>query len=240
MHPSKIALIELKRLESISQNKNPTNWEKDNNEILKVSSLNCRSLKKHFQDILTDEVLLKSDFIGLQEIWLNNDESEADLEIPGYNLHINSNGKGKGIASYYKKEVFFPVKDVKKTFMQLSHFSSSTVDIIVLYRSQQGHMEEMNEHLQQMLSEEKPQLIIGDFNHCYLNKASNSTRNFLEINNFRQLIMEPTHIEGNILDQAYMRDVNRTLEITGETHSKYYTDHKGIALMIKNVRNKAS
>ena len=84
-----------------------------------------------------------------------------------------------------------------------------------------------------MKTEDKPQLILGDFNFCHMDKTFNLTKNFLEKDKFKQLITEPTHIEGNLLDQAYWRDTNRALEVAAETHSKYYTDHKGLALIIK-------
>ena len=47
------------------------------------------------------------------------------------------------------------------------------------------------------------------------------------------LIDKPTHIEGNILDQAHLHDIERTLTATASLHSKYYTDHKGIAVIVK-------
>ena len=78
-----------------------------------------------------------------------------------------------------------------------------------------------------------PQLIIGDFNFCYLNKTLNITRHHLEGRKFSQLVKKPTHIEGSLLDQAYMRDTSNLMKITVETQSKYYTDHKGIALTLE-------
>ena len=87
-----------------------------------------------------------------------------------------------------------------------------------------------------MQSEKKPQLILGDFNFCYLDKTYKSTRHFLKKENFCQLIAEPTHIEGNLLDQAYLKDINKTLNITAETHSKYYTDHKALALIVEKCQ----
>ena len=73
--------MELKRLDNISINKNLSPWEKHDNKAIKISSLNCRSLKKHYEDILTDKLLLKSDLITLQETWLDNDEMREDLKI---------------------------------------------------------------------------------------------------------------------------------------------------------------
>ena len=63
MYPDMRAVFELERLNKISMNQNPGKWEKDNKEVIKVSSVNCRSLIKHHKDISTDDILLKSDII---------------------------------------------------------------------------------------------------------------------------------------------------------------------------------
>ena len=80
-------------------------------------------------------------------------------------------------------------------------------------------------------------MLIGDFNYCYLDSCSNPMRKYLKENNFKQLIKEPAHIEGNIIDQGQLRDIKRKLEVTTELHSKYYTDHKGLALIVKKGKN---
>ena len=225
------ALEELERLDKISLNKNPTRWEQDTVKAMKITSLNCRSLNKHFHDIETDELILKSGLIALQETWLDNDETRDDLEILGYKLHLNSSGKGKGIAAYYKTDLIKHVLDIKKENFQLSQFRSPFLDIIVLYRSQQGRQKELNEYLKLMKNTDLPQIIIGDFNFCYLAKTSSSTRSYLEEQSYHQLVMKPTHIEGHLLDQAYLRDTKEMIDITVETQSKYYSDHKGITII---------
>ena len=133
MYPNMKALTELERLEEISLNNNPTEWEKENKNQLKISSLNCRSLRKHHDDISTDENLLKSDIICLQETWLEDDTITDDLEIPNYDLHLNSSGRGKGIAIYFKKKHFRHKCDIKKGNMQLSKFTSNHLDIVTIY-----------------------------------------------------------------------------------------------------------
>ena len=126
-----------------------------------------------------DALLLKSDLIALQETWLESDEVGEDLTIPQYDLHLNSYGKGKGIAIYFKKDIFKHKTDIKQEHMQLSKFTSSTLDIIILYRSQQGSYQEMRNHLKEMETRNKPQLVIGDFNFCYLDKTFNPIKHFL-------------------------------------------------------------
>ena len=117
--------------------------------------------------------------------------------------------------------------------MQLSKFTSSTLDIIALYRSQGGSYSDLNRYIEMMDCEGKPLLVIGDINFCYLTSEFNVTKQYMERKQFIQMINEPTHLEGHLLDQAYLRDKENTLRCTVEVQSKYYTDHKGLALIIK-------
>ena len=201
-------------------------------QAMKISSLNCRSLKKHIEDILSDGSLLKSDIICLQETWLQEDAISEDLQIPNFKLHLNSNGKGKGIAIYFKRSIFQHECDIKRENMQLTKFNSSELDIIVVYRSQQGNQKALNDAIDSLTNHKKPELIIGDFNFCYLDKSPSAVKQHLKGNHFKQLINEPTHIEGNLLDQAHLRDVKGALQCTAEVHSKYFTDHKALALIV--------
>ena len=237
MYPHQGALQELKRLENISMNRNLTAWQEEKENTLKISSLNCRSLMKHHEDIISDDLLLKSDMICLQETWLEDDTLLDELQIPDYKLHLNSNGRGKGIAIYYKKEIFTHEADIKEDNLQLSKFNSPELDIVVLYRSQNGNHTDLKQHLRTLTeqSRERSQLVIGDFNFCFLDGPSNPTRKYLQESNFSQIIIEPTHIEGNLLDQAHIRDIRRVHEFTVELQSKYYTDHKAVAIIAKKI-----
>ena len=143
-------------------------WEKDRTGSMKIYSMNCRSLDKHFPDIKYDDILLKSDIICLQETWLKDDETREDLEIENYDLHLNSNGKGKGIAIYFKKDMLRHEVDIKQQQIQISKFTSSALDLIVIYRSQGGNFKQLTQYLDDMMNREKPLLIIGNFNFCFL------------------------------------------------------------------------
>ena len=88
-----------------------------------------------------------------------------------------------------------------------------------------------------MMSDDKPLMIVGDFNFCYLKNKNNRTKQYLKAKNFSQLISEPTHIEGHLLDHAYLRDKEGKLEAETEVHSKYYTDHKSLSIILKAVKN---
>ena len=233
MYPDQQALKEFHRLETISKNKNLSYWEEDKTYTFVISSLNCRSLKKHHTDIISDDLLMKSDVICLQETWLEENSSTDDLSIPTYDLHLNSDEKGKGIAIYSKRGTLIHKMDIKEENMQLSKFTSATIDIVLLYRSQNGDLNDLKHHLDALDTDDKPLLIIGDFNFCFLETSSNATKRYLKENQFLQLIKEPTHIEGNLLDQANIKDARRAYKYSAELHSKYYTDHKALSILVR-------
>ena len=233
MYPSQIALNELERLKHISMNNNPTDWEKEDSKTLKISSLNCRSLKKHFLDIKTDEILTKSDVIFLQETWLDDGDLTENYDIPNYELHLNSYGRGKGLAIYFKKEIATHEMDVKHENLQISLFSCKDIDLVVIYRSTNGSHEVLTQTIEMLLEREKPMMLIGDLNFCYLGHSSNLTGKYLAQHDFEQLVNEPTHIEGNILDHAYVHDTRKINEYSMVLQSKYYSDHKGIGILIR-------
>ena len=233
MYPSKLAMKEHDRLEEISKNRNPTEWEIEDKRTLKISSTNCRSLKKHYQDIISDSLLSKSDVICLQETWLEDEIEASEFKIENYQLHLNSYGRGKGIAIYFKEGTVRHESDIKEEHLQLTKFTSDLIDLVVIYRSQSCNHKHLTQILESLIDKEKPLMVLGDFNFCFLEKSLNCTRQFLNKHSFSQLVHEPTHIEGNLLDQALVRDTKKINKYTIELHSKYYTDHKGLAVVIK-------
>ena len=104
---------------------------------------------------------------------------------------------------------------------------------MVLYRSQNGNLNELKQNIDALNIQEKPLLVIGDFNFCYKENTGNPAKKYLREHSFIQLIKDPTHIEGHLIDQAHLRDERRDLDISSEIHSKYYSDHRALALMIK-------
>ena len=122
---------------------------------------------------------------------------------------------------------------MKIELLQISKFTSTHINILTIYRSRNGNLANLNDEIGTMMQPDKPLLLIGDFNYCQAELSTNPTKKFLTQNNFMNLIDKPTHIAGNVLDQAHLHDIERTLTAAATLHSKYYTDHKGIAVIIK-------
>merc|ERR1712096_289113 len=102
-------------------------------------------------------------------------------------------------------------------------------------RSQNGNLNKLKQNLEAITTKDKPELILGYFNFDYPTSPSNPTKLYLQDHGYTQLIGEPTHIEGNILDHAYCRDIRKINHYITELQSKYFTDHKGLAIMVRKV-----
>ena len=125
--------------------------------------------------------------------------------------------------------------------MQIVKFKSPQLDTINVYRSKNGHSVELLNHLLQMLTEDKPTLITGDFNICYIIHKNNRTSQGLEKESFSQLVEEATQIRGGLIDHAYWKDATgvwKRPEI--ERYSPYYSDHDAICTTLTKSRKDKS
>ena len=76
-------------------------------------------------------------------------------------------------------------------------------------------------------------LIVGDMNWDFPS-ATNAMKEFLSVNNFSQMVTNPTHEDGGLLDHVYVKledDSNNTVNV--DQRAKYYTDHDAIFIGIK-------
>ena len=74
------ALLELKRLNDISMNNNPSIWENQTESSIKICSLNCQSLKPKFLHIKDDPVLQYADVKLFSQTWLESDNTSEGFK----------------------------------------------------------------------------------------------------------------------------------------------------------------
>ena len=209
-----------------SINANPIPWKQENNSALKISSLNCMNLQNSYEDIVCDETLMESSVITLSETWL---KVKDELQINGYKAHFNSVGPGKGIAVYYKEDTFIPTLDIKHDTMQLTKLESTELEIITVYRSENGNTTELVQHMISMINEESATVILGDFNICYKSNKKNKISKYLETNGFKQFVDEPTHVRGRHIDHLYFKPSKSFNESPAiYRYTPYYSDHDAI------------
>ena len=228
------ALSELKRLKSNSINENPSPWFKKEEESLKICMLNCAGLRPHIEDIRLDPCLTKADVMHFVETSLEKNSATDCLHIDGYTANFLKIARGKGIATFVRKNVFQLDQNFVENGIQVSKFTSSELTLVTVYRSQNGNVGALLEILSENFEERKAVLITGDFNICNKKKPDNAVKTTLLKNGFQLLINESTQILGGHIDHAYWRDseelfVNPQIE----RYSPYYSDHDALCTTLK-------
>ena len=224
------ALAELEIMNEKSINRNPVPWEHDNENFIKIASLNCMNLNNNYDNIVGDRTLLESSIIALTETWL---DQKTTMNIEGYRAHFNSIASGKGLALYLKDDAFKPVIDIKEEKMQITKLESQELEVITVYRSEQGRTLDMIQHLMSMVKPDKATVVCGDFNICYKTNRNNRITQYLEKNGFSQLMTEATHLIGRHIDHFYFKPGGGIMEPPKiYRYSPYYSDHDAICATI--------
>ena len=247
---------EAARMEKISLNKNPSKWMSPATLGLKVCSFNTLSLRRHIEDIKSDPILLQSQVLCLQETWLEDGEEEdGRYQLEGFTGYFTSVGRGKGLAVYVREEVEIGrVNKFAEPNIQLTKITTSQLDIVTLYRSQEEPLFRAVHFLQNLINPKKDTLVIGDFN--YDANKKNDLSKYLEKEGFTQLVTLPTHIRGGInilpnttvlvinpckchnlllsgvIDQAHLRATAK-LQAEVTTCSHYYSDHDSVTCVLE-------
>ena len=85
---------------------------------------------------------LKSDIIFLTETWLEEFQNLDNYKLPDYNESYIVGGRGKGIAAY-SKDKFSHKDNVKANGFSISVFQNDQMDVVGIYRSQDGNMTQL-------------------------------------------------------------------------------------------------
>ena len=224
-------------MDKVSLNANPDKWNNLSIEGLRVSSLNARSMRKHYEDIQLDPVLQKSDIICIQETWLEEQESEDDRYLPeGFKGFFCCQGRGKGLAIFVREEIYSKectASSFVSPTLQLLKLTLPTIDVVNVYRSKGEPLDQLRRHLESVLVPVRPLLVLGDFNFCF-KKERNCLSKWLDGLGFDQLVPRATHICGGLLDQAYLftPEASGNMAVEVAQYDNYFSDHDTIAVIL--------
>jgi ATP-dependent DNA helicase PIF1 len=247
----KEALSQLAILKAKSINQNPPIWEKTFHLSYKVSYHNIHSLKDKFEDVQADMLLAFSDIIIFGETWLETNEGSegrlpalcqfinndtnlnndgSSLHLHGYKLHLNSAGRGKGLAAYFKNEKFTVKQDITNEYLQLTVIDSENLCVVGLYRSESDTT--LSRYLNEVIPSSGECVVIGDFNICANKKPNHEAFVTLNALGFHLVTAEATHIDGGHLDQIWLRTGSCKNDVA--IYSPYYTakDHDSLLLTL--------
>ena len=217
IYSSAKALNELDRIANLAINTN-------NNKRI-IVSCNIRSLNKHFKDFHSSPKVEYADAICLQETWLDPNRPN-NFYIKGMELHLNSVGIGKGIATYFNDSYSF-LMDVKKVKYQLTMIRSDKQDIINIYRSAGASSSQLLDDFKSMFDSERRTLLIGDLNICFLSEKNHPVLKALARLRFKQKVQRPTHELGRLIDYIfiYSPSLIGDAEVEVVQESPYFSDH---------------
>ena len=216
------ALLELRDSEKVA-----LNTIRKSDSDFEIISMNIRSLRKSYEDVVRLFEFQASDVICLQETWLMPAEDPAKYEVGGMIPWLNSVGLGKGLATYcstpFKLKQHYCLEDC-----QLTKITSEKLDIINVYRSSQCRVFE--DELKSLINIKKPTIVCGDTN---INVAADSCQlmDLMTSLGFKQLVTGSTHDKGGCIDQVF---VNSSLNVTVEKIRVHFTDHDQLRVTIKD------
>jgi hypothetical protein len=224
------AAEEARRLSNIALNNRADQWKSRRKNHLNIVTLNARSLKKHCLDIQSDNILMMADILAINETWHELGEMTS---IPNFTAITVNAGRGKGTALYSRKPVIYQETENNETF-QVIKISVESLDIISAYRSSdRGNLSDFTNRIVALVDREKPTIVCGDININYLKDNANEFSHQLSIVGFRQLVKEPTHIAGGLLDHFYAYFPKKTMKISEQfIHPLYFSDHDAICYQI--------
>ena len=223
IYPSALAMEELDRLKGIK--KNEVQMKRQKNTL--VVTLNIRSLQHNHTHLLKD-AQFQADVIALQETWCSKEHDNLQLSLPGYQMHLVSEGRGKGIATYFKS-MFKITGAISKNLYQLSKVSCQEYDVINIYCSRGANKAEFLNDLGSLARGARPCFILGDFNINYFNDPKDMIIRKITSCGFDQLVEVPTHKEGGLLDHVYTKKLPWKVEI--DVNHPYYSDHAAISIV---------
>ena len=126
--------------------------------------------------------------------------------------------------------------DVNKENFAITKVGSEDIEIICIYRSQDGNMSHIIENLRSLINWSTTTIVIGDINICNKDKPDNEMKKILTDREFKLVISAPTHILGGHIDHAYILNVGNYVESPiVEIIPKYYSDHDAICIAWRKI-----
>ena len=190
-----------------SSEKKAINVHKFEETELRIMSLNVLSLANNFIETSRKIESTKCAVACLQETWLEKTDREENYQIENYDLSLNSRGRGRGIATYFK-EPFIEIESINNSDCQITKISSEDIDIINLYRSKECR--DIEQLIHPLIDLKKKTILVGDTNLNFeMQKNQRFVKMMIEDLRFEQLVARPTfdrlpNFKPSLLDHVYV------------------------------------
>ena len=198
--------------------------------MVRISTLNVRSLQQHRQDMEMDEFIMKSDILAIQETWMEADPDTPFPDHQDYYVHKRS----KGIALLTKKKPV-NVETFSNDCCSVIVAKYSEFDLINVYRfSGSCDVKQFTEDVLKLVDPGRVQVILGDTNLDLLKNPDNQFTRGLEERKFEQLVSTSTHILSGLLDHVYFYTPRPQVTCSiHKMHPQYWSDHSCVSVFLK-------
>ena len=217
---------------------------------LKILSINIRSMKKHFNELLILVSETNPDLIAVIETFLNENEVNM-FKIKNYkqfNFCRPAHLTGGGITTYIREEfntIEYPIKCITDSIeyiclkIDTTHLQFNFLACYRLHKSTNRFLEQFSDIIENNIKPNKS-IIVGDININLLekNNYSNKYLNILINNGYEQCIFGATreHFKGEklnvtCLDHCFIKNMKK---IDSEIIKTKISDHYPIQVVIKS------
>ena len=207
---------------------------------LTISVLNCRSLRKHANDIKRVNSLISSDALFLTETQIKQGSPVHDISAILSEFTIiydNNDNQYSSVASCIKPFVeicdhehftagFSKITILKNLF--------SNINILLVYRKPNDSLSSFLEVLHYLMQARNIDIILGDFNINGL--IPNPASSLLE-DDYELILKEPTHLSGSMLDHVYIsKQLLIEINVDAFVCTLFFSDHDAIKIHLSSKR----
>lgn len=211
--------------------------------IFKIIFHNCRSLKKHIDDVRADANMLASNIIAFGETCLKPNDRSGIVNLEGFNLSRNDDTCCSGRAYHglavYTKGFINSFVGANILGVEFAHGYILHADLLIhicfLYCSPKLASLKLYKkffaHLDTVYNLKNPHIFMGDFNLNFSQIQGLPT--FLYSNySLSQLVSTSSTNYNTILDHVYT-NINKNLIHFSGVLETYFSDHKPVFLALR-------
>ena len=222
-------------LEFKSGLENAINIERtEEKKCFEIVSMNILSLRKHFVDLFKRFENSDVNVINLQETWLEPNTDATNYSIRDMIPHLNSVGRGKGLATYVGRDFILRGEFIGEELCQLMKVSNEDIEIVNVYRSQQCSSKVFQEKVRFVVDTSRPTIVCGDTNIDISKDRGRAFIEFMESLGLTQLVTQPTHARGGLLDHVWVTaDLRDKVKV--KQAAVYFSDHVILKIEISNM-----
>ena len=228
--------------ERLRQQININNPSVDIPNIVVITLLNIRSLRKHCIDIKHDERIMQSDVIALTETQLLPNQSDDAIteSLQPYQLHRQDHPSDKfqslalcnRFNTFVQNTEYF--QNINALYFEILHKKTNKIITALLtYRKNNTNIQHYVNNMYRVLQEKDISIVLGDFNINYF--IDNPLKQLMNDLGYIQIVEQPTFISsGTLLDHVYVKQILKE-SVKNEIISIYYSDHDCIKAIIDFV-----